>query len=332
MKLNVTLQQIADELNTSKVTVSRALSNKPGVSSELRKKILDKAEFYGYVLPSQPNFQAKAFAFLVPQRFFLEFDRFYTVIFLHLNQLLQTCNIILTSITFTPDEEKSGKLPLQFDKSKFDGIFVVGEVDDSLLETILNLNMPTVLIDFSKNDLEVSQIIADNYSLGYEVTNYLLQNGHKRIGFVGDYKNNQNICDRYMGFQKAIIMHGLSPSPQMDIVNNDFITGLYTLNFEMPQHMPTAFVCNCDLAAYYLYEKLKSMGLRIPEDVSVISFDNTEICKNMTPPLTSMEIDKTDFANLAFKEMQKRITNPLSGPKKLFVHSKLIIRNSVNKI
>ena len=328
----VTLQQIADELGTSKVSVSRALNNKPGISVELRNKVFEKAKVYGYDIQTQNDCQINSLAFVIPKRFFLEIDQFYTVIYFHLNHLCQVRNIILTAITFTPEEEQNGKLPPQLTKSKFDGIFVAGASSRQFLESVAALNLPTVFIDFEKSHIEISHVLADNYSIGYEVTDFLIQNGHKEIGFVGDYKNNQNICDRYMGYQKALILNGLFHVPQYDIVNNDFRTGLYTLNFDMPQTLPTAFVCTCDMAAYYLYEKLKMMRIRIPEDVSVISFDNTDICNNMIPTLTSMNIDKNDFANLAFEQLIKQISNPLAGALKLFVRTKLIIRDSVKKL
>lgn len=328
----VTLQQIADELGTSKTTVSRALNNKSGIGTGLRNKIIEKAKIYGYNIPANNASSLNALAFLVPKRFFLEIDQFYTVIFFHLSHLCQSMNIMLTAIAFTQEEEQAGNLPIQLAKTKFDGIFIVGDSSEHLLASVNSLNMPTVFIDFSKKYKNYCHVLADNYSLGYEVTEYLIEYGHHTIGFVGDYKSNQNICDRYMGYRKALLLNNLPHKQQYDVINNDFRTGLYTINFEMPDEMPSAFVCTCDMAAFYLYEKLRMLDRKIPEDVSVISFDNTEICNNMVPALTSMDIDKSDFANLAFKQMLKLVSSPISSPGRLFVGTNLVVRDSVKKL
>ena len=329
MREKITLQQIAQELNTSKVTVSRALNNRPGISAELRKKILECAERNGYPFQRAAAAPIKALAFLVPQRFFLEFDQFYTVIYYHLNHLCQAQETMLTAAVFSPEEERTGRLPEMLHTSRFDGIFLVGDASEALIQSVMDYGAPLLFIDFSKPDRTVSHVMANNYELGYEAASLLIREGHRRIGFVGDYPNNQNICDRYLGFRKALILHELEHRPEYDIVNSDARTGLYTLNFEMPQTLPTAFICTCDMAAYYLYEKLKMMHIRIPEDVSVISFDNTDICNKMEPPLTSIEIDKQDFAALAYRQMRKQIASPSAEPRKLLVNSRLVERGSI---
>lgn len=332
MEKKVTLQQIADELGTSKVTVSRALNGKPGISDSLRKSILACAETFGYTVQTGSTASAKALVFLVPQRFFLEFDRFYTVIYFHLSRLCQAQGITLTSTVISQEEEQTGCLPVQMLRNVYDGVFIAGDSNTALLQAVAALNVPMVFIDFNKQGTDGGHILADNYALSFDITRYLIKRGHRRIGFVGDYLANQNICDRYMGYLKALLLSGLTHDPQADIVNNDARTGLYTLNFTMPQKTPTAFVCTCDTAAFYLYEKLKMMELRIPDDVSVVSFDNTEICENMIPRLTSMEIDKKDFAVLAFQQMNKQLNNPLTANRRLFVASRLVERDSVCRL
>lgn len=329
MEKKVTLQQIADQLGTSKVTVSRALNHKPGMSDALRKSILECAKANGLLVKTDSPITAEAFAFLVPQRFFLEFDRFYTVIYFHLNHICQAQDITLTSIVISQEEEEKGQLPAQVLGNGYDGIFFAGECSTALLQAVTELNVPMVFIDFNRQGTNGGHILADNYCLSYDLTRYLIKRGHRRIGFVGDYLSNQNICDRYMGYLKALLFYGLVHDPEADIVNNDKNTGLYTMDFAMPREMPTAFVCACDMAAFYLYEKLKMMGLRIPEDVSVVSFDNTEICENMMPRLTSMEINKKDFAALAFRQMNNQLNGSLVSNERLFVASQLFERDSV---
>lgn len=327
----VTLQQIADELGTSKVTVSRAINGKPGIGDNLRRRILERASAYGYLLPNNEDITIKTLAFLIPRRFFLEMDHFYTVIYLHLNRLCQAKHIVLSAITISQEEEREGCLPSLLLHQKYDGVFVAGECHSAIIEKVREISRAVIMIDSKSNEHGLSCVLSDNYTLGYEVAEYLLNKGHREIGFVGDYYNNPNICDRYMGLRKALVMRKIPYDTSYDLVNNDYYTGLYTLNFQLPAKLPTAYVCFCDMAAHYLYEKLHTAGLRVPEDVSIISFDNTEICENMTPPLTSMEINKEDFAHLAFEQMMKEAVSSLGAPKYLFVRSCLIERGSVRE-
>lgn len=326
----VTLQQIADELGTSKVTVSRALNGKPGIGDGLRQRILERAVAYGYSLPSNEEIAIKSLAFLIPQRFFLEMDHFYTVIYLYLSHLCQARQIVLSAITISQEEEREGRLPALFLHQKFDGVFLAGECGETIIQKVREMNRVVVMIDSKSSKGDVSCVLSDNYALGYEMAEYLLEKGHREIGFVGDYYHNSNICDRYMGLRKALVMRGIPYNASFDLINNDNHTGLYTLNFRLPARLPTAYVCFCDMAAHYLYEKLHAAGVRVPEDVSVISFDNTEICENMKPALTSMEINKEDFARLAFEQMMKEATSSSVGvPMQLFVRSRLMERDSV---
>ena len=327
-KHRVTLQQMADELGTSKVTVSRARNNQPGIGDELRRRILELAKLYGYPLPEQVDPRVHALAFLIPQKFFLEMDHFYTVIYFHLNRLCQAKDILLSAITISQQEEQEGTLPAAFLCQKFDGIFLVGDSGPRISEKLAEYAQPIVRIDYPQQKRE-SCVVSDNYRLGFELGEHLIRRGHSRIGFVGDYRHNTNICDRYLGVHKALMLNGLPFHSGYDLINNDFRTGLYTLSFAMPSELPTAYVCFCDMAAYYLYEKLYMMGLSVPEDVSVVSFDNTEICENMRPRLSSMEIDKEDFARLSFEQMVNEITDPLTQPAQRYVRCRFIERDSV---
>ena len=326
MRNKITLQQIANEVGTSKVTVSRALNNKPGLSDDMRKKILTCAGNHSYNLKQKRAIGL--LAFLVPERFFLESDRFYTAIYLNLSNLCQEQNIMLNAITYSYEQEKKSKIPELFFRQQFDGVFVAGECSEPFVDTLSATGLPLVFIDFVRHDEESSCVLANNFELGYEAASFLIKNGHRHIGFAGDYKNNQNLCSRYLGLQKALIMHDLKFDSTCNIINNDFNTGLYTLNYALPDKMPTAFVCSCDMVAFYLYEKLKMMNYRIPQDISIISFDNTDICCKMSPSLTSIDINKQDFARIAYNLMCTQ-DNAQMLPKKLFVDTKLFIRDSV---
>lgn len=325
----ISMQKIADELGISKASVHRALLNKAGVSEDLKSKILQIVKQTGYENKSHNN--NFCFAYIAPRRLFLKTETFYSTIYLHLNNLCNKQGYILNQFIIDGDDEKNIILP-DLQNSHFNGIFISGEISKDYIKALDKLEIPIVLIDFYDNDFLYDSVIAENFLLGYTNTIHLINAGHKRIGFVGNYLSSESIMDRYLGYNKALIENSLDHTEDLITYNNDFSTGLYTTNFKLPNPFPTAFVCYCDTAAYYLIEKLLSMNIKVPDDISIISFDNTDIAEKTIPPLTSVDICKEDFAKISLQAMIKRVKSPNIASSRMYVKTKLIIRESVKPL
>ena len=271
----ITMQIIADRLGITKVSVSKALNGQPGISDRLRGKIVKTALELGY---SRKNIAGKqksgSLALVVPKRFFLE------------NKRCQSAGRALSNFVVNSREESGTELPDILKNELFDGIFVAGEIDGNYLRGLTELQIPVVLIDFYKAMMNLDCIITDNFYLGYCAANYLIERGHRSIGFVGDIRETASIMDRYYGYRKAMESNRLPVSESWHLVNNDPRTGVYTLDYALPDPMPTAFICHCDMAAYFLIQSLGKEGFSIPGDVSVVSFDNTDLSRGTTPPLS----------------------------------------------
>ena len=334
MRNHVSMQTIADKIGVTKVTVHRALNNRPGVSESLRTEIIQCANELGYrVLKPDQNYSGISnIAYIVPQQFLLEHDRFYSKIHEYLQDICTSGKINLKMFLLSNKEMEEAKIPPEIINENYSGIFFAGFVSNKIVNAAISRNLPVVLIDYSHRLLQADSVLSDNYHMGYLAACHLIEKGHRNIGFVGDYINVPNITDRCLGLQKALYEYHLPIIQNNFIINDDFKTGLYTLNFELPSPLPTAFVCYCDRAAYYLYEKLRLRGLSVPQDVSIISFDNTETAKNITPQLTSIYSSRREFADLAFKQMVNKIKNPSSTPKKFLIPSKLVVRDSVRDL
>jgi len=324
MKKKVTMQNLADHLGITKVSVSKALGNQPGVSEELRQRIIDTASKMGYV---SSQAEKKTFAFVVPKRFFLETDKFYNAIYYYMNNLYLEKNSALVPIIVNIKREESA------DESGFygeyDGIFLAGELSQNYIAMIERAGKPIVAIDFYKTYLDVPYILIDNFYIGHQATSYLIERGHRNIGFVGNIGQTSSISDRFYGYLKALGEVNVSFREDWIISNNDAKTGLYHITTDLPSEMPTAFVCHCDMAAYFLANTLKNLGITVPDDVSLISFDNTEISE--ASDLTSVDIDKRDIADTAIQVMEKVI----NGEKHLdrnYVSTSLISRSSVKEL
>ena len=96
--------------------------------------------------------------------------------------------------------------------------------------------------------------------------------------------------------------------------------------------MPDAFVCHCDMAAYFLIQRLTMRGIKVPEDVSIISFDNTLLSESCTPALTSVNISTREIAEKSFQLIVERINNPHMSTQRIYTASTIIERDSVRNI
>ncbi|REE78648.1 LacI family transcriptional regulator [Paenibacillus taihuensis] len=329
----VTLEMIANEIGVTKVTISKALNNQPGVSEELKKTILRISHELGYIHKKAEKNQKgiTKLGLLVPKRFFLDTDNFYTQIYYHMNRDCALKDINLALYVLNPEEEKKGTLPLSIhqDSANIGGLFVAGEVSDSYMELLSSsLSVPIVAIDFYKRNETYDCIVTDNYRAGYTAASYVANKGHKRIGFVGNPNYTSSVMDRFCGYVKALTEFGLEYRKDWHIVNNDE-DGAYINDFALPEELPTAFVCHCDMAAYKLLVKLQGQGINVPEQVSIISFDNTDLSQSIVTALTTMDISKSALAEKALERMLWRVEHTNEEPQHIYVNTRLIERDSV---
>lgn len=330
MNNKVTMQDIADKLGVTKVSVSKAINNQPGIGNELREKILFTAKEMGY---SKVNHEGENrnyhFAWICPKRFFLEDETFYTTIYYYINKRCIEKGYTITCFVINDREELGTIVPQRMMVDNFDGIFIAGEFRQNYLMKLNEFSGAKIAVDFYIPNLRIDSIVTDNYSTGQEVTNYLIEKGHRKIGFIGEIYSTSSICDRYFGYMKALKLNGLPIREDWLISNNDNITGMYTLDFKLPEEMPTAFVCHCDKAAFTLMQKLEGLGIRVPEEVSVVSFDNTSICELIKPKLSSVNIDCKQIALYGVDQMLYRVNHLQALPRKIYLGSSLIERESV---
>ncbi|MFA5235381.1 MAG: LacI family DNA-binding transcriptional regulator [Bacilli bacterium] len=324
----ITLQSIAEKMNVSTVAVFKALNNQKGVSESLRRKVKAYAKSVGYTgKVSQQGINKKRFLFFINQDFFLTpSEQYYSTIFYFLTSELAKVNSML-QVAFIEPEQPVEKVKSVMSAFKPDGVFFACELSPQILKHMEKSEMPTIFIDIFSPLYSCNFIYVDNYQASYMLTHYLIGKGHKRIGFVGDITQTTSISDRYFGYVKAMNEAGLTADPQWHVNQNiERIPSIPALPLE---HMPTAYICHCDSAAQKLYTSLSVNGLRVPEDVSVVSFDNTTLCDNLMPRLTSIGPHKDSMARKAFSAMVEAI----KGKRSLVqIRSHLVERDSVKTL
>lgn len=334
-KKSVTLQHIAEQVGVSKVTVSKALNNKEGVSEELRLRIWEIAQEIGYKFVSaKEGEKSKSIGIIIHEKYIMGggpstfYLKFYQELAIKLNQRGYICNLF----TITHLEDEKNMLPPMMIEAAINGIIAVGNLSKSYINLLENLNKPIVFLDCYYSDRKMDCIGTDNYCSTYEITSYLIEQGHKKIGFVGLPKATTSIQDRIMGYCRALI--------EADIeIKNEWIIPDRTLRNEairiqLPDEMPTAFVCNCDDTAYRLVDVLKSDGYSVPDDISVVGFDNDIYAELCHPPLTTVAVDRDAITSKAVDTLVQKISGSVDfkNQQKIFIAGNIIYRNSVKRI
>ncbi|XOQ45149.1 MAG: hypothetical protein ACFWTN_11995 [Clostridium sp.] len=161
----------------------------------------------------------------------------------------------------------------------------------------------------------------------YNATKFLIERQHREIGFVGNINLTNSIRDRYLGYYRALIENGIK-------INTDYIIKERNddnndIDIVLPSTMPTSFVCNSDQAAFRLMEALEKANLRVPEDVSVIGFDDTLYSITSRPKLTTVSVNRKSMAENAITMIMDLLENSNLIPRKIVVSTSIIDRNSV---
>ncbi|HOJ44802.1 MAG TPA: LacI family DNA-binding transcriptional regulator [Bacilli bacterium] len=324
----ITLKTIADKMNVSTVAVFKALNNQSGVSDPLRRKIKAYAKSVGYVgKSSHQGINKKRFLFFINQDFFLTpSEQYYSTIFYYLTSELAKVNSML-QISFLEPEQPVEKIKTTIANFNPDGVFFACEVSQKILQFMEKHPVPSVFIDIYSPLFSCNFLYVDNYQVSYMLAHYLIDKGHTKIGFIGNINKTTSISDRYMGYVKAMNEKGLRIDPAWHI--NENIERQVSL-FDLPlNNLPTAYICHCDSAAQKLYSLLSVNGLKVPDDVSVISFDNTMLCENLMPKLTSVGPNKDSVARKAFGAM----VDAIKGKHALVqLRSHLVERESVKDL
>ncbi len=311
-KNKVRLSDIAEKLNISTVTVSNALAGKDGVGDELRQRIFDCAKELGYDFKknkknnSDPNLKTGIIGIVAPTHFFDKNGSFYWTLYNAVSKELQehSCYAIIEQLS--EEDEKNLVLPRIISDEKVDGIIVMGQVTEKYAHFFSENYKNFIFLDFSSGNLQADSVTSDNFYLEYLMTRHLIDKGHKNLRFVGSFNSTSSIKDRFMGFAKAMLEKNLTIKIQ-DIIPDRDDKGIF-ISPSLPEELPTAFVCNCDECAIRVINGLRQRGVRVPEDIAVVGFDDFYVTSYEGPALTTVAVDFAAMARTVTDLLLRKIT------------------------
>lgn len=334
MAKTVRLADIASGLKVSTVTVSKALADKQGVSEELREKIKIMAKEMGYMHPSFKQLTnglvSKNIGVMVSDRYLSKYTSFYWELYQNVVTQASEKECFTLLEVLSRQDERDLVCPKVIREKKVDGLIIIGKIKKEFRKMLHdNSEVPILFLDFYDEKSNYDSIISDSYYGMYLMTNYLFDMGHRDIAYVGSLLETSSITDRYFGYSKSLLEHGLRVREEWVLSDRDLDTG--EIIVDLPNTMPTAFACNCDFVASVLIKKLNEHGYQVPEDVSVVGFDNFLFPSLSNVGITTYEVDMKEMAKISVEAILSKIQGDYKSGIKV-VEGHVIIKESVKDI
>jgi LacI family transcriptional regulator len=320
----VRLEDIARECGVTKGLVSRALAGKYNVSDETKNRIVQKAAEMGYDntnLRSRPAPISRALL-VISSRIMLKED-YWQPIIKSISHTLDMSSIIMEYFVY--DENKIDDVLLKKLSESDCGAFIVIHSNPKIInEELKRTNKPIIEVDpKSFHSDGVTQVKFSNYDSIYLATEELIAKGHKCIAFYGSDMHSTSFRERHEGFLACIEANKKNNIEGISI-NFDNSTLNYAddelLKSNLQSHKITALICANDIIALGAYKIIKGLGLRIPDDVSVIGFDNIREGEYASPRLSTFNVPR--------EELGKEVADYLIGmfSKRQLQYSQIVIR------
>lgn len=333
MKSKVTMQDIADRLNLSKNSVSQALTGKSGVSETTRQLIIETAEQMGYVYGKekkrrQPDAPGGGSIALIASDFAFSQKNFFGGIYLSIEKEVRERGYDLLIQSVNKAQAAALDLPPFVENRSVAGVLALSHITTDYIKAVIDTGIPTVLIDHHHPDIAADSVLTNNRFGAYEAVRHLIQLGHRSIGYIGDIGFSPSYYERLDGYRLALHEHGLEADNRFifDRAQEDssYINNLV----QQLDSYPTAWFCVNDGLGFMLNSALQQIGLRVPEDASVVSFDNGYLSRIATPAITTVNVDLELFGCYAVERLMERMADPDKPLTETLLPTNLIVRES----
>lgn len=331
-----TLADIAKACGVSIATVSRVINQTGKIREETAQRILKTARELNYIqneteksvaIPPTTN----AIGFLVPNLL----NPFFAELTQNISNILVQKGYILTLCVVGNDPDRIANSINMLINQRACGM-IVGCIRCEKCQKHFDRGLRHMNIVSIQADIEnVDRIDTTDEQGTYEIVTHLIENGHRKIGFIGYDYDISILENRLNGYRHALSDHGITVNPDYICSCEQSYESLYqtTVSLLSTKDRPTAIHCFNEFTTYAAYSAIRDMGLSIAKDISVTGFDNDYISKVLEPQLTTIDTQNEMMAKLAMNMLFDRIENNYNGdPKHIYINHYLITRNSVKKI
>ena len=342
MKKRITVQDIADELGLSRNTVSKAINGTGNVSAETRNLIFQKAAELGYkqfslIQSSEPepkplaNREIALFTRSVPGTQHLS-----STLLDSFQKKISTLGYRLTIYMLRDEIVSSCSFPENFNTNSTDAILILELFDKPYTSFLCSQPIPTLFVDsfanLDKERINSDILYMENKISVYQLISNLFKSGCKNIGFVGDHLHCQSFYERWCGYKDAMESHSQTNYTQFCILADDrmpYIEPAWLAEqIKKLPSLPDAFFCANDFLAICTIKALRSLNYRLPDDVKVAGFDNSNEAQIVDPPLTTVSIYGHQMGYMATDILLDRIKYPDKPYSTTYVQTDIVFRSS----
>lgn len=338
--MSITAKQLAKILGVSPATISLVFNEKPGISDSTIKLVLDGAAQYGYVHRPKKDISnpRETITYVI-------YNKDSTVVgdTAFFSSVLQGAELEARNLGYQLVVNyiyESRDLRNQLDilhASGTNGIILLStELDESKIGLFTSLCVPIVILDNHLATSSSDAVYINNIQGAYTAVSYLIKKGHTEIGYLASTSRINNFVERESGVDKALVHllgKGLNPAyhfsvgPSSDAAYHDMKEHLRS-----NPAMPTAFFADNDLIAAGCMKAMKESGFRIPDDISIIGFDNMPLCELIDPPLTTIGVSKNLLGQMAVQRLHNNISSQSEVLYSIALSTTLVERDSVRKL
>jgi len=337
---NIDIYKIAELAGVSKSTVSRVINDKAGVKASTREKVAQVIKDLNY----KPNSSAKGLASKKTHTIGLVIsditDPFFAMFVKGAEKKAMEANynMMLANSHWVVEEEL--KCIQMFEEGRVDGILMISggseEKLDNYLDNLASNNLDIVVVDRKIKNENIPKLNSDNFDAGYRATKYLIDLGHTKIAHIKgeDIASSHASRDRVAGYEKALSEAGIKEK----IIYPGFFARkkAYQVTKKLiTEHSEvTAIFYSSDMMAIGGLKALKNMGLRVPEDISIIGIDGIEMAALMDPPITTLSQPAFEMGYQGMEKLINKLENEInnSHSEDLIFQMELIERASTKKL
>ncbi len=340
-RMAVTIKDVAKQAGVSPATVSRVIADNPRISMKTKEKVREVMESLGYF----PNFQARnlvakksqTLGIIMENSATLAFQNpFFPEVLRGISTQAHGSQYGLYLSTGATQEEIYREVVEMAQGKRVDGIILLySKIDDPVMTYLCQSEIPFAVVGRPHKDAEtVSYVDNDNVKNAKEAVEYLIGCGHQQIAFVGGATDFVVSLDRTEGYKQALENHGI-PFNAAYTVNQEYMHGnerqaiRKLMALDVP---PTAIVTHDDMIAYEVIGYLEELEISVPEDISIIGFNNHAISKHLKPPLSTVDIAIYELGLHAAELVLEKIMDDSVPPKQVVVPSRLIERGSCRRL
>lgn len=318
------MKRIAELARVNISTVSRALNNDASISDEVRKRILDIAYKHNY----QKRKAAKTtISYILDKRFFLMSSNFY-------NRIIESIESEVTGRGYSfqlsflePDSFSLESISIK----NLAGMIITSWQFDAYIEELIKPGIPVVLVDFYEPNKNIPAVLSDKIDGVFTGIEYLHSLGHKRVLYLQGDSTLWGSQDRLTGYKRAVRTYGLDDDESLILSCNISIDSGYEamkryLNEE--PHLPTAVMGANDIVAIGAMMAIKELHYKIPEDISVLGYDDIDLSREVVPKLSTMQVEKNKMGKLAVSQLMSIFDRGEPEYDKIIIKPKLLVRES----